>query len=346
MAASADLSTKFALDVQAVNELRIVRGAGNKTDQAALEAAAKQFEALFMNMMLKSMRDATPKDSLVDSEQSRLYISMLDQQLSQSMSSNGIGLADIMIRQLRHGVPGLEEEAQAPDTAFPGQSPLLKTPSVAPLQVDAYRQQRAPVLGSGASEPEASRSEIPALQQLPASPGPSAPAGTAPLQPGAQTQPQQSQVIEFQARLMPYAQQASQTTGIPARFMLGQAALESGWGKREIRGADGTPSHNLFGVKAGGNWKGPVVETVTTEYIDGIAHKSVEKFRAYPSYADAFRDYANLLSSNPRYAELMARVAKGLDAEGFAQGLQQAGYATDPDYASKLNRIIRTTPWS
>ena len=348
MAASTDLSTKFALDVQAVNELRIVRGAGNKTDQAALEAAAKQFEALFMNMMLKSMRDATPKDSLMDSEQSRLYISMLDQQLSQSMSSNGIGLADMMIRQLRHGMPELGEEAQAPGAAVPGQPPVMKTPSVAPLQADAYRQQRAPSSGSdsGASGPEASRSEIPALQQLPVSPGPSAPAGTAPLQPGAQTQPQQSQVIEFQARLMPYAQQASQATGIPARFMLGQAALESGWGKREIRGADGTPSHNLFGVKAGGNWKGPVVETVTTEYINGVAHKSVEKFRAYPSYADAFRDYANLLSSNPRYADLMARVAKGLDAEGFAQGLQQAGYATDPDYASKLNRIISTTPWS
>jgi flagellar protein FlgJ len=242
-------------------------------------------------------------------------------------------------------MPEMEEEAQSPAAAIPGH-PVMKTPSSTPVQADSYTQQQAPASGPGAFRREASRSEIPALQQLPTSARPSEPAGTAPLQSGAQTQPQQSQVVEFQAKLMPYAQQASQATGIPARFMLGQAALESGWGKREIRGADGTPSHNLFGVKAGGNWKGPVVETVTTEYINGVAHKSVEKFRAYPSYADAFRDYANLLSSNPRYAELMARVAKGLDAEGFAQGLQQAGYATDPDYASKLNRIIRTTPWS
>lgn len=335
MAASTDLSTKFALDVQAVNELRIVRGATGKTGKAGLEAAARQFEALFMNMMLKSMRDATPKDSLMDSEQSRLYVSMLDQQLSQSMSSNGIGLADMMIRQLSHGMPELEEEANAPAAAFPGQPPVeMKSPSLAPLQADTLMQQ----------QPHAS--QLPASQQGPASPGPSEPMGVAPIQHGAQSQPKQSQVVEFQARLMPYAQQASQATGIPVRFMLGQAALESGWGKKEIRGADGTPSYNLFGVKAGSNWKGQVVETVTTEYVNGVARKTVEKFRAYDSYADAFRDYATLLSSNPRYAELMARVAQGLDAEGFAHGLQQAGYATDPDYADKLNRIIRATPWS
>ena len=145
---------------------------------------------------------------------------------------------------------------------------------------------------------------------------------------------------------MPHANEASQTTGIPARFMLGQAALESGWGKRELRGTDGTPSHNLFGIKAGAGWKGPVVEAVTTEYVNGVARKSVEKFRAYPSYADAFRDYANLLRSNPRYAGVLAQAAQGIDAEGFAHGLQRAGYATDPNYADKLSRIIRGTQLS
>lgn len=145
---------------------------------------------------------------------------------------------------------------------------------------------------------------------------------------------------------MRHAQEASQATGIPARFMLGQAALESGWGKREIRAADGTPSHNLFGVKAGGSWKGAVVETVTTEYVNGVAQKSVERFRAYDSYADAFRDYANLLRGNPRYAGVMAQAAQGMNADGFAHGLQRAGYATDPNYADKLSRIIKTTQWS
>jgi flagellar protein FlgJ len=139
-------------------------------------------------------------------------------------------------------------------------------------------------------------------------------------------------------RLLPHAQAASASTGIPARFMLGQAALETGWGKAEIRGADGQNSHNLFGIKAGAGWKGKTVDIVTTEYANGKPQKQVESFRAYDSYADSFRDYANLLRSNARYQNV---IAQGQDAAGFAQGLQQAGYATDPGYAQKLIGVIR-----
>ena len=136
-----------------------------------------------------------------------------------------------------------------------------------------------------------------------------------------------------------HAEAASQATGIPAHFMIAQAALESGWGRHEIRHADNRPSFNLFGIKAGENWKGPVVETVTTEYINGVPQKMVEKFRAYNSYAEGFQDYANLLLNNPRYAAVL----KNQDAAAFAQGLQQAGYATDPMYADKLIRIINSS---
>ncbi|KIO49097.1 flagellar assembly peptidoglycan hydrolase FlgJ [Nitrosospira sp. NpAV] len=324
MATSADLSGKFALDVQAVNGLRID---AKRTDKAGLEAAARQFEALFMNMMLKSMREATSQDSLLDSEQSRLYTSMLDQQLSQSMASRGIGLADMMVRQLGRGLPvDLPQGGIAPTSA--------PAPEYLQAEVPPRPQGNIP-----AQQPPQSPQRTSALTQQP--PQPVQAPQQAAFQPGLQ-----SQVAEFQSRLMPHALQASQTTGIPARFMLGQAALESGWGKREIRAADGTPSHNLFGVKAGASWKGPVVETVTTEYVNGVAQKSVEKFRAYPSYADAFRDYANLLRSNPRYAGVVAQAAQGIDAAGFAQGLQQAGYATDPNYADKLTRVIKTAQWS
>ncbi|HRK79199.1 MAG TPA: flagellar assembly peptidoglycan hydrolase FlgJ, partial [Thiobacillus sp.] len=117
-----------------------------------------------------------------------------------------------------------------------------------------------------------------------------------------------------------------------------RAALETGWGKAEIRGADGLNSHNLFGVKAGGAWRGRTVDIVTTEYVNGKPQKQVDSFRAYDSYADAFRDYANLLRANPRYRNV---IAQGQDAAGFAQGLQQAGYATDPNYAQKLMSVIR-----
>jgi flagellar protein FlgJ len=122
--------------------------------------------------------------------------------------------------------------------------------------------------------------------------------------------------------------------------MLGQAALESGWGRHEIAGANGQPTHNLFGIKAGKNWTGRVVNAVTTEYVNGVATKKVEKFRAYDNYCDAFKDYANLLKNNQRYQNV---VANAKDAYGFAQGLQKAGYATDPHYADKVMRVITTS---
>ena len=135
------------------------------------------------------------------------------------------------------------------------------------------------------------------------------------------------------------ALQASVATGIPARFLLGQAALESGWGKHEIRAADGSPSHNLFGIKAGKNWKGASVEVMTTEYLDGAPRKILQRFRAYGSYAEAFQDYAALLKGNRRYAAVLGQT----DGAAFAQGLQRAGYATDPRYADKLTSILNAS---
>ena len=141
----------------------------------------------------------------------------------------------------------------------------------------------------------------------------------------------------FQEKLGADAEAASKATGVPAKFMLGQAALESGWGKREIKNADGSASHNLFGIKAGAGWNGKVVNAVTTEYVNGVPQTRVEKFRAYDSYADGFKDYAKLLANNPRYEKVLASAG---DASKFAHGLQKAGYATDPHYATKLSRII------
>jgi len=129
-------------------------------------------------------------------------------------------------------------------------------------------------------------------------------------------------------------------TGIPASFMLGQAGHETGWGKFEIKQKGGATSHNLFGIKAGAGWTGKVAEVTTTEFVDGAPQKRVARFRAYDSYADAFKDYARMISESPRYAK--AREQTG-SAQAFASGLQKAGYATDPDYAAKLSRAINTT---
>ncbi|RVU45527.1 flagellar assembly peptidoglycan hydrolase FlgJ [Rubrivivax rivuli] len=147
------------------------------------------------------------------------------------------------------------------------------------------------------------------------------------------------------------AQRAESETGIPATFMVSQAALETGWGRKEIRHGDGSPSYNLFGIKAGPNWKGATAEVMTTEYINGKPQKVMAKFRAYGSYAESFADYARLMKDSPRYAGVVRAAtvasadagASARAAAGFAQGLQRAGYATDPAYADKLSRVINTT---
>jgi flagellar protein FlgJ len=130
------------------------------------------------------------------------------------------------------------------------------------------------------------------------------------------------------------------SSGIPSSYMLGQAGHETGWGKHEIKMKGGAPSFNLFGIKAGASWTGKVAEVSTTEYVNGVAKKTVAKFRAYDSYEDSFRDYARLITQSPRYAQARQQTGSAL---AFASGLQKAGYATDPDYAAKLSRAIHTT---
>jgi len=301
--AANNFSDRLAIDSKGVENLR---QAARQNAPEALKATARQFEALFMNMVMKSMRAATPQDGVFDNEQSRMFTSMLDQQLSQSMASRGIGLADVLIRQLANTV-GQPAVAGDDGEALP-----------VPLPEPGRRGVSG---GPGALPPRSN--PMPAWGAAPVA-NPSQPA----------------HVQAFINKLGSEAEAASRSTGIPAKFMLGQAALESGWGKRQIIGADGSPSHNLFGIKAGPGWKGKVVEATTTEYVDGVPRRKVEKFRAYDSYADSFRDYARLMRDNPRYENVLANAR---DVKGFAQGLQRAGYATDPQYAAKLTRIITHT---
>lgn len=316
MIGGGDLSAKLALDARGLEELK--RGARDLSPQA-LKAAARQFEAIFLNMLMKSMREATPQNGLFDSEQTRMYTSMLDQQLTQRMVSRGVGLADVMVRQLSHALPNpaLVANGVSSEAAETSLSSSAVTPDFVPKLVPAPRADTAP-----ADADAYARASI-----LPPAPASSRRNPTT-----------RAHVDGFVQRLMPHAQAASAGTGIPAHFMIGQAALETGWGKSEIRDANGRPSHNLFGIKAGRNWQGRTVDVVTTEYVNGKPQKQVERFRAYDSYADSFRDYANLLRSNRRYENVLAR---GHDIAGFAQGLQQAGYATDPNYADKLMRVIK-----
>ena len=297
-----------------------------------------------MNMLLKSMREATPKDGMFDSEQTRFYTSMLDQQLAQSLSAKGVGLADIMIRQLSRPADTARSEAEpgargGAKARFPQAGDFVANESARPAVPNAQRP-AAPAAnitptpqGINNMLGQSTRSVVPDAPQ-PSAPA-AAPAANTALtpRPGAFVPPA---ARDFVNGVWTYARAASRATGIPAHFVVAQAALESGWGRQEIRRADGSQSFNLFGIKAGRNWSGQVVEKVTTEYVNGVSRKTVEKFRTYASYAEGFRDYANLLRNNPRYAAVLEQQ----DATGFARGLQRAGYATDPRYADKLTRIV------
>ena len=315
---SPDLSSQLAIDVKGMADLR--KSAQANSPQA-MKQAATQFEAMFVNMMMKSMRDATPQDGLTDSSQTKMFTSMLDQQTSQNIAKKGIGIADMLMRQLSKttNAQALAVGGGAADGGADA-APASALPPGMASALDAARLQRS-INAAGGN----------------ANVGGSA-AGSAGGTSGTAAKSQPAHVRDFQQKLGASADAASQTTGIPAKFMLGQAALESGWGKREIKGSDGKTSHNLFGIKAGSDWKGKTVTATTTEYVNGKAQSKVEKFRAYDSYADSFKDYANLLASNPRYQKVLA---SGGDASSFAQGLQRAGYATDPQYASKLTSIIK-----
>ncbi len=286
-----------ASDTGVVNALdprgmRNIERLAKSNDPKALKAAAQQFEAVFLQMVLKSMRDATPKEGLFDNDQSRMYESFLDQQLSQVMASKrGVGLAQVIERQLQR-IAVSSEQGDLPES-FPLTPPAKSYP----------------LPGAGAA------SAVPQRLTFP--------------EPANSGEPR-----DFVSRLWPAAVDASAQTGVPPQFMLAQAALETGWGRSEPRRADGSPSFNLFGIKAGATWTGPTVEASTLEVVEGIAQRRTERFRAYGSYEESFADYARLLSGNPRYAAVVGSD----DINTFANGLQRAGYATDPLYAKKLTQ--------
>jgi flagellar protein FlgJ len=303
-----DTPNRAAFDVQGSQD---IRAQFQKDPKQGLKAAAQQFEALFLQMVMKSMRDATPQDGMLNSDQSRFYTGMLDQQMAQNMASSrgGVGFAKLIEQQLGQHLttPKALNELSAPATAAAKDLPLAVS--------DVSHLQHRPVLSALPTSASygANESVIPTVSQEP---------------------PASSR--EFVNRVWPHAVEASRSTGIPPVFLIGHSALESGWGRAEIRKADGTNSFNLFGIKAGKGWSGDTVEATTTEYVDGQPTKTVERFRAYSSYEEGFRDYANLLRNSPRYTGVIG----SQDGTEFARRLQQAGYATDPMYADKLSRII------
>ncbi|CAO1664430.1 flagellar assembly peptidoglycan hydrolase FlgJ [Salinicola sp. NYA28a] len=327
MAITNDLSGQFALDVQSVQKLKY--SAAN-SPQGSLREASRQFEAVFLQMMLKSMRDASPQSGLLQSNQMDMMRSMQDQQWAQQLAGKGLGLADQLVAQLEgSGLPGTSalpaasgatgDDASALIAGIPRGTPRLlhgglRTPGFAP---DLPRHE---IAGASAATANGSSSTSSSTSALMADEADDRPA----------------HVRAFLDSLAGSAKQAEQSSGVPAELILAQAALETGWGQREIPTASGGNSHNLFGIKAGQSWQGDTTNITTTEYVDGRPVKMVDRFRVYDSYTDAFNDYAKLIGDNPRYQGVVAASTP----DQAAQALQQGGYATDPRYAEKLRGIM------
>lgn len=317
-------AASLAGDVQGARDLR----AKFRTDkEAGIKAAAQEFEALFLQMMLKSMRATTDQDSFMESDASRFYTGMLDEQVAKDISRTGtIGLAKVLEEQLSRrmnntgAAVGTTDADGAPRAINHDLNSALKAATISAshggdLPFAAFQNLQAAL--ERATVNRAAESNATAANDHFAASTPK----------------------EFVRQMWPHAVEASRDTGIPPQFLIAHAALESGWGQRDIKNADGSPAYNLFGIKAGASWQGKRTEVSTTEYEDGVPVSEKARFRSYDSYAEAFADYARLLASSPRYGGVIG----SQDGTEFARRLQQAGYATDPKYAEKLAAIINGT---
>ena len=302
---STGTSATGSFDPRGLDALKL---SAKSSDSASTKKVAQQFESMFLSMMLKNMRATLPGSDPLASDASKMATDLYDQQLAQTMSKGrGIGLADALVAQIERAQGRKPDAASATDL---GKSALDAFGAAMPSTMTRVRPMSL-------AESDAAAAVAPAAST-----------GTTAGKPVHR---------DFVDRFKDAAVAAAEATGLPAKVILGQAALESGWGRHEVRDTKGTGSYNLFGIKAGGNWTGATVDAVTTEVVNGVAQKVVQKFRAYASYAESFIDYAKMVANNPRYEKAM-QVAG--DAVKYASEMGKSGYATDPQYASKLERVL------
>ncbi|MCW8883770.1 MAG: flagellar assembly peptidoglycan hydrolase FlgJ [Motiliproteus sp.] len=346
---SKDLSFRSYADLQGLDSLKLK---SKNNDPEALQAVAKQFESLFLNMLLKNMRQANEsfgKGSYFDSNQTRFYQNMLDQQMSLTLSeNNSIGLSEVLVRQLSpkssleepgkvntdFGGPdqqrrvfnqALERTAEAAVKAAEKNSQSGESDALPELRpgdfVDAIKAVEAELIGD----------PIPVEQVL----AKLQPTVSAPV--AEQLPPRFDTPEAFIRDLYPIAQRVAGDLGVDPKVLVAQAALETGWGKHLPNTNDGSSSFNLFGIKADQRWGGDATLVNTLEYRDGVAVREKAAFRAYGSYEESMRDYVDFIRGNPRYQKALEQAG---DGPAYLQQLQAAGYATDPNYASKIAGIV------
>ena len=318
-----------------------LRARARQDEAGASKDVASQFESIFIQMMLKSMRDTVPEGGLFDSNQMAMYQEMFDQQVSLDMSRHGgIGLAEIIERQLGHGSASPENSVGQFSANDDGglqrasHSPFISL-NVSPSQAMIPQSAAPRPLITGLDQ--AGLSKGPVTAEMKQSDGADSGGRERVL----------SGPAEFVESIREHALVAAAELGVSENLLIAQVVLETGWGQQVIKHGDGKSGFNLFGIKASADWQGASVTRLTMEYNGDVAQKEPAQFRTYASIADSFRDYVDFLRANPRYDQALSVAdskggANGKSAardEHFAKELQAAGYATDPAYASKILAI-------
>lgn len=297
-----------AVDFHGLNQLR-QSALNSDNDDETLQQVAAQFEALFTTMMLKSMRQASLAEGIFDSNHSKTYREMADQQLAMDLSKRGgLGLQDVIIRQLggevRSDIPeggktfGVDTIIVRQDLRRIVKELHENTDKIADQSIDSVESRQLNPLPQRFRSPE-----------------------------------------DFVEQLWPLAQKAADALGTTADVILSQAALETGWGRYVLKDGEGQSSFNLFNIKADSRWDGDFVAKNALEYRDGKPVAEQSRFRSYDDYQQSFDDYVSFLQSQPRYQEALRHVGR---PETFVEKLHEAGYATDPQYANKIKRIMNS----
>jgi flagellar protein FlgJ len=335
-----------------LNALGKLKTEARKESPEALKEAAKQFEAVFLNHVLKSMRDTKLADGILDNDQSKFYGEMYDQQLASNLAGS-VGLADLIVKQMKH-----EDSSEEKTGKMNLEDYLNRSSTAGRAMPSRHGEVDSQVVGKAdmkqtKSEPEPENKvfedELVASSKMPAQPSGSRadfivaveakrraenrvqdPAlknsGDLPI----------NSAQDFVRHLHPIAEQAAKELGVEPKVLLAQAALETNWGRSLIRNNDGASSFNLFNIKAGKAWQGEKAQARTLEFEHGVGRKVHARFRSYESFEESFQDYVRLIKSNPRYGDALKQAGS---PEHYLRGLQQAGYATDPKYAEKVIKI-------
>ncbi|NLD13975.1 MAG: flagellar assembly peptidoglycan hydrolase FlgJ [Gammaproteobacteria bacterium] len=359
-----------------LNRLHKLKVGEDRDSEANLRQVAQEFESLFISEMMKAMRSANDvlADDLFNSNESKTYRDMYDQQMSVTLSQGkGMGMADVLVRQMSNVQQpkpkpnpfGVELQSGAPaDKADKADKPVEtarvekadkpeKYVHVADTTAIRFRRftgimpgklakkaavevSAAEAAAEAAARPAVAQKAKPAAQQLAAVRSYAEVKNSLPA--GQARQGRFESPEEFVSVMLPMAEQAAQRLGVDAKYLVAQAALETGWGKHMQKDGSGVSSHNLFGIKSHG-WKGKSGMSATTEFINGKEVRINDSFRRYDSFAQSFDDFVDFLQRNPRYQKALQSTA---NADQFVRELQRAGYATDPDYAAKISRIART----